>query len=140
MFTVIIIVVIILIILGNLGKPTKNYKDINYYEGSDYSPSGQSSSSSSTTTNAKRPVYQVEGGVIRSIRTNMTRNGYPQYWLTVAIHYKQGDFSKFIQSSADEELYQSLRKGDMVNFTFYIAKGKYRNIIDLQKVGHRLFG
>lgn len=70
----------------------------------------------------------------------MTRNGYPQYWLTVAIHYKQDDFSKFIQSSADEELYQSLRKGNMVNFTFYIAKGKYRNIIDLQKVGHRLFG
>lgn len=143
MSTVIIIAVIVLIILGNSGKTKKNYKDVNYYENSDYSATPQSnnySENSASSTAPQRTVYQVQGGVIRSIRTNMTRTGYPQYWLTVSIHYKQGDFSKFIQSYEDEALYQSLRKGDVVNFTFYIAKGKYRNIMDLEKAGHRLFG
>ncbi len=145
MFTVIVIVVIVLIIVGNSGKPKKNYKDVNYYENGDYSATRQSTNYSDNSTNtnssaSQRTVYQVKGGVIRSIRTNMTRTGYPQYWLTVSVHYKQGDFSKFIESYEDEDLYQSLRKGDVVNFTFYVTKGKYRNIIDLEKVGHRLFG
>lgn len=139
MFTVIVIVVIVLIILGSMGNnsnSTNNYGQSNQYsQHSDYSNTGNH-----TYSTTQSSLYHVQGGVIKDIRVNKTKTGHYQYWLTVATSRGRVDFSKFIETNADVDLYTSLRKGDVVNFTYIVSKGQYLDIQNLKKVGHRLFG
>lgn len=141
MFTVIVIVIIILIILGNIGNSSNNSTPYDGPSNQGSSVNGNSATGSSNySATAQNPLYQVQGGVIKDIRVNKTRTGHYQYWLTVATTRGRFDFSKFIEANADADLYMSLRKGDVVNFTYVVSKGQYLDIKDLEKVGHRLFG